>query len=466
MNRGKRFVKKTAIYTIGNFGSKILTFLMIPYYTFNIPTDEYGVYDVMIVTITLLMPVITLQTQEAIISGMIDKERDNSQIIKCTLSITLVNAVLFIVLFCIINPFFGIQYGWYFVAVLIIKSINTIVLQQVRGLSKTSLYAATGVIHTVVFLSFNIVFISVFHMGIEGLFVSEIIASAVGITIATARAPEIIKSLRVQSKKNELFRIIRYSLPLIPNNISWWLINASDRYVISFFLDSTANGIYAISYKFANILQTVTSLVYLAWQEISLEEYKSKDKDTFYSNFFNFYMKFLLSAVLIAICLTKFITVSFMASSYSDAWKYSAWLLMGVAYSALSAFLNSCYLANGNTGEILKGTLISGFINIAVDVALVNFIGIYAASLSTVVSAFILLLYRIRDNKKYYKLVVDYKAFWIMTGLCTAYSLLILLSEYYILDFCLLVPAIVLFILLNKNILGKVMKKILKKKAG
>ena len=87
MNRGKRFVKKTAIYTIGNFGSKILTFLMIPYYTFNIPTDEYGVYDVMIVTITLLMPVITLQTQEAIISGMIDKERDNSQIIKCTLSI-------------------------------------------------------------------------------------------------------------------------------------------------------------------------------------------------------------------------------------------------------------------------------------------------------------------------------------------------------------------------------------------
>ena len=87
---------------------------------------------------------------------------------------------------------------------------------------------------------------------------------------------------------------------------------------------------------------------------------------------------------------------------------------MGVAYSALSAFLNSCYLANGNTGEILKGTLISGFINIAVDVALVNFIGIYAASLSTVVSAFILLLYRIRDNKKYYKLVVDYKAFWIM----------------------------------------------------
>ena len=204
----------------------------------------------------------------------------------------------------------------------------------------------------------------------------------------------------------------------------------------------------------------------MAWQEISLEEYKSKDKDTFYSNFFNFYMKFLLSAVLIAICLTKFITVSFMASSYSDAWKYSAWLLMGVAYSALSAFLNSCYLANGNTGEILKGTLISGFINIAVDVALVNFIGIYAASLSTVVSAFILLLYRIRDNKKYYKLVVDYKAFWIMTGLCTAYSLLILLSEYYILDFCLLVPAIVLFILLNKNILGKVMKKILKKKAG
>ena len=463
MNRGKRFAKKTAIYAIGNFGSKVLTFLMVPYYTHNIPTGEYGIYDVLMVTIALVMPILTLQTQEAIIAGMIDKEQDNQQIIKSTLSIVLLNSGIILVLYALISRFINIQYGIYFIILLAIKSVYTIIHQYARGLSKTGLYAGTGIIYTLVFLGLNIINLSVFHTGIQGLLISETIAATLTTGVVLVGAPEIIKALRVKIDKSQLVRIIRYSLPLIPNNISWWLINASDRYVIGIFLGSVSNGIYAISYKFANIIQTVTSLVYLAWQEISLEEYKSKDKDAFYSSFFNSYMKLLLSGVLVAICCTKFITVTFLAEGYVDAWKYTSWLYMGIVYSSLAAFLNTCYLANGKTGEILKGTLLAGVINLVVDVALIKFIGVYAASLSTVVSAFVLLIRRIVDNKKYYKLVVDWKTLSGLTVLCTAYSLIILVTDRYILDFCLLVPAIILAVILNKNLIQIIMKKVLKR---
>ena len=463
MNRGKRFAKKTAIYAIGNFGSKVLTFLMVPYYTHNIPTGEYGIYDVLMVTIALVMPILTLQTQEAIIAGMIDKEQDNQQIIKSTLSIVLLNSGIILVLYALISRFINIQYGIYFIILLAIKSVYTIIHQYARGLSKTGLYAGTGIIYTLVFLGLNIINLSVLHTGIQGLLISETIAATLTTGVILVGAPEIIKALRVKIDKSQLVRIIRYSLPLIPNNISWWLINASDRYVIGIFLGSVSNGIYAISYKFANIIQTVTSLVYLAWQEISLEEYKSKDKDAFYSSFFNSYMKLLLSGVLVAICCTKLITVTFLAEGYVDAWKYTSWLYMGIVYSSLAAFLNTCYLANGKTGEILKGTLLAGVINLVVDVALIKFIGVYAASLSTVVSAFVLLIRRIVDNKKYYKLVVDWKTLSGLTVLCTAYSLIILVTDRYILDFCLLVPAIILAVILNKNLIQIIMKKVLKR---
>ena len=136
---------------------------------------------------------------------------------------------------------------------------------------------------------------------------------------------------------------------------------------------------------------------------------------------------------------------------------------MGIVYSSLAAFLNTCYLANGKTGEILKGTLLAGVINLVVDVALIKFIGVYAASLSTVVSAFVLLIRRIVDNKKYYKLVVDWKTLSGLTVLCTAFSLIILVTDRYILDFCLLVPAIILAVILNKNLIQIIMKKVLKR---
>ena len=463
MNRGKRFAKKTAIYAIGNFGSRVLTFLMVPYYTHNIPTSEYGIYDVLLVTISLIMPLLTLQTQEAIIAGMIDREKDNNQIIKCTLSIVLLNSITLALLYLIVRCFVEIQYGIYFMALLTIKSIYTIVHQYARGLSKTGLYAATGIIYTLVFLGLNIIQLSVLHTGIQGLLISETIASIVAIGMVTIGAPEIMKAIRVKINNSELRRIIRYSLPLIPNNISWWLINASDRYVIGIFLGSVSNGVYAISYKFANIIQTITSLVYLAWQEISLEEYKSNDKDTFYSNFFNSYMRLMLSGVLVAICCTKFITTTFLDAGYTDAWKYTAWLYMGVVYSSLASFLNTCYLAKGETGEILKGTLIAGVTNLAVDVALIRFIGVYAASLSTVVSAFVVLIRRIFDNKKYYDLAVDWKTLIGLSCLCTVYSSMILTTKKCLLDLILLVPAIMIVILLNKHLIQQILRKLLKR---
>lgn len=461
MDRGKRFAKKTLIYSIGNFGSRVLTFLMLPYYTYNIPAADYGVYDVFLVTISLIMPILTLQTQEAIISGMIDKEQDNQQIVKSTFLIVLLNSIAISVLYFVVSKFINIQYGIYFIALLTIKSIYTIVHQYARGLGKTGLYAATGIIYTLIFLGLNILQLSVFHTGIEGLLVSEAIASLISIIILFIGASEILSALKIKLDHAILKRIVKYSLPLIPNNISWWLINASDRYVIGIFLGSVSNGIYAISYKFANIIQTITSLVYLAWQEISLEEYKSRDKAAFYSNFFNSYMKLLLSGVFVAICCTKFVTLTFLSADYAEAWKYTGWLYLGIVFSALASFLNTCYLADGTTGELLKGTLMAGIINLVVDVALIKFIGVYAAALSTFVSSAALLVRRIVDNKKYYDLKVQWREFIGLSGGCVVASFIILTTDNFVPDLIMLAVALIVAVFVNQNLIRVVIGKIL-----
>ena len=419
MNRGKRFAKKTLIYTIGSFGSKFLTFILLPLYTYLIPTTEYGQYDLIVTTISLIMPLVTLQTQEAIITGMISEEIDNSQIIRSTSLILAVNSFITLIVVLGISQIYSIEYIWYILGLIITKGIFTIIQQYARGFKNSSLYAVSGIIYTLVFLSLNIYQLVILKAGISGLFLSEIFAAIFSTIIILLVEKRILKAICFKVDKKILKWIIIYSLPLVPNAISWWFINASDRYVINFFIGSSANGIYAISYKFANVLQTVTGLVYLAWQEFSLEEYKSKDKDSLLSKSFDIYAKFLLSLSIIGFCLSKYVIEFLLASEYKDAWKYTGWLFLGTVYIALASQLNTCYLANNKTISILKGTLISGLINIVVDVLLINEIGIFAASFSTAFSAFILVLLRIRDNKKFYDFKIDTKSFYILSGLAS-----------------------------------------------
>jgi O-antigen/teichoic acid export membrane protein len=462
MSRGKKFAKKTIIYSIGNFGSKVLTFLLVPYYTHYIATAEYGIYDILHTTISLLMPLVTLQTQEAIIAGMIDEEKDKSQIIKVTSLIVIGNCLVSLLLYFILSRFVTMQYGIYFILLLCIKSVFSITQQYARGFGKTKIYAVSGIVYTLLFLALNILQISVWHKGIVGLFVSEVVASGIVSVAILFLVPEIVISFKVAININEAKRIIKYSIPLIPNTICWWLINASDRYVIGFSLGNSANGIYAISYKFANVIQTITGLIYLAWQEISLEEYKSKDRDTFISTFFNSYMKLLLSGVLIAITMTRIVIKSFFAIEYHDSWKYTSWLYLGVVFTSLATFLNTCYLANGKTTEIFKGTFIAGITNLLVDIILIRYIGVFAASLSTLVSAFILLLHRVNDNKKFYSLEVNRKTFYIMSSLCLVFSILILCFDHWLADLMLFLSTVIISLVFNKDIIAIIYRKIRK----
>lgn len=453
MGRGEIFIKKTFIYTIGSFGSKFLSFIMLPVYTYLISSTDYGLYDLITTTITLLIPLVTLQTQEAIITGMISDDIDSTQVIRTTFAILIINSVITIICIVLLNIFLKIAYIEYVSCIIVVKSFFTIIQQYTRGFNNSKLYAVSGVIYTFIFLSLNIYELVILKNGIRGLFISEIIASVLTTIFIIIKEKRILESGFLPLNVRTLKWIILFSLPLIPNAISWWIINASDRYVINFFIGTSANGIYAISYKFANILQTLTSLVYLAWQEMSIDEYNCSDKDYFLSKSFNVYSKFLLSISAIAFCLSKFVIVNIMSPEYQNAWMYTGWLFLGTSYIALSSFLNTGYLVNNQTSKILKGTVLAGIINLVVDIMLINKIGLYAASISTAVSAFALILLRIRDNKKFYNFNVDIKSFTVLS-LYAVISFIIcsLYSSHWVVIICLII-SIIIFIYSNIDII-------------
>ena len=65
MGKLKYLSKNIALFSISNFVSKILVFLLVPFYTNVLTTYEYGIADVIQVTLLLLVPMVTLNIGEA-----------------------------------------------------------------------------------------------------------------------------------------------------------------------------------------------------------------------------------------------------------------------------------------------------------------------------------------------------------------------------------------------------------------
>ena len=73
-------MKNTGILTISNFSSKILVFLLVPLYTSVLTTEEYGTYDLIISTVTLVYPVITLNIADAVMRFSMDRNYDKKKV--------------------------------------------------------------------------------------------------------------------------------------------------------------------------------------------------------------------------------------------------------------------------------------------------------------------------------------------------------------------------------------------------
>ena len=408
------FFTKLSLYTICNLGTKLLAFLIVPYYTYVLSTEDFGYYDLLNVTTGLLTPLITLQTNEAVLKGCIDEKYDNLKIVKASATIALTNSCIFTIFFIILNIWFPIYCGGYYFVSLILLSIMGVIQQYSRALSNYKLYAISGTFYTFIFLISNVVNLSFLNTGIKGLFISSSIAAMFTIFLILLCLPEIRHSIFIKLDTSYLKWIVKYSLPLIPNTTCWWVISASDRYLIKIFLGNSANGIYAVSCRFALIISTLTNLVNLAWQEYSLKEYEHDKNSQLFSYAFNIYMKLLLCASSISMCIIRPFIDIFIQTEYSSSWNYIVYLFLGTIFMSLASFLNTSYLAEGKTINILQGTLLAGIVNILFDLFLIRYIGIYAAAISTMLSGITLLLIRISDNKKYLRFQVEWKSMTIL----------------------------------------------------
>lgn len=404
MSRSKELAKNTIILTVGKLCTQFVSFFLLPLYTAILAANEYGVADLFAAYVSLLLPLVCWQFDQGIFRFMIDVRGDQKKIRELFSSITLTNVfqcICFGFLFFLAQFFIRSEYKYYLLASVILNMWASVLMQFSRGLGKMLYYSVGSFITATSTVVLNVIFLVFLHMGAHGLFRSTLLAICINIVYLTV----VLKTWRyfdIRSFKISIVKeVAAYSLPLIPNQISGWVLNASDRAVISHFLGLTYNGIYAIAYKFSSLVATFYGFFNMAWVEIASVHFNDEDRDSFIQNMIQTALSFFCSVCLCIIAVMPFVFPIMIDKKYDPAFYHIPILLVAVIFQITVGLFSSVYIALKNSVDIAKTTLLGAVLNLVVHLSLIKFMGLYAASVSTLVSYAIVAVYRGFDIKRY-----------------------------------------------------------------
>lgn len=415
MNRKSKYEylsRNALLFSISMFGSKFLTFLLIPLYTSVLSTSEYGIADLITTSVMVLGYIFTLNIADAVLRFSIES-KNSEEIVAYGFRIIAAGSIILGVLLCLFGssnqvlwPKYCYVYMWvYFVGL----QFNTVFNNYLRAVDKVKAVAISGLLTTILTLVSNIIFLLLFDLKLQGYLLSMVIG-VIGTCIFQMIFIKIPLRYYLSLKcENQLkIEMLRYSFPLIFNGIAWWMNSSLDKYFITYFVGTATAGIYAVSYKIPTLLMIVQSIFNQAWNLSAIKEYDKNDDDGFFSQTYTFYNTLLVLVCSVLLVLNIPLAKFLFANEFYVARKFVPLLLISTLFSAISGFIGSIFSAVKNSKVYTVSTISAAVINTILNCLLIPKYEAFGAAVATATSFFFVWLIRLICSKKYIKWNVNF----------------------------------------------------------
>lgn len=409
MSKYKKLFSNTLIFTISEFASKFLVFFMLPIYTSYMTSSDFGTSDLINTTVNLLIPIFTLSISSAVMRFSLDKKNDIGQTFFIGLKVILLGILTLMLLYPLFSNFEAIDnYILLFYLMYIAQALDSFLDHFARGLSKIKLVGIVGIVKTLIVVFTNILLLIWLRLGIEGYLISYISASFVSTVILAFGTKPWKYSTFKNSNKLLKSEMIRYSIPLMPNSLSWWLNNSVNKYIIFLFGGASQLGMFAVASRLPTVLTTIQNVFGQALVLSVIDEYGKKQSENYYTKLYqgyNFVMVISCSLIMsLIIIFAKFL----FAKEFYGAWEYVPFLLISTVFGAMSGFLGTFYSASKKNSGMFITTLIGGIVAVISNLILVPLIGVMGASISTAISYILIWVLRLINTRKYVKLKINF----------------------------------------------------------
>lgn len=433
MNRYKYLFKNIGLLTISSFATKLLSFFLVPLYTNILTTTEYGTYDLFNTTVGVLLPILTLNVQDAVMRFVIDSKSNRKAIVSVAMKILLI-ANTIVAAGLIANSIFCMstlvkEYAIFFFLMFLVQSLSGVITYYVRGIDKIADLSISSVLVSVFTISCNVIFLAVFHWGLIGYFLANIIGPLAQCLYLIIRSDMIyVTDLRANFSE-EKKAMLDYCKPMIANSVAWWINNTSDRYVVIFFCGLAENGVYSVASKIPSILNIFQSIFSQAWTLSAVRDFDPEDKNGFFANTYRIYnclMVLICSAIIVG---DKLLARFLYAKDFYVAWRYVPWLTIAIVFGALSGYIGGFFSAVKNSKIFAQSTVVGAISNIILNFIMTPFMGALGAAIATAVCYFVVWVIRYWHSKKFIKLKIRLRRDIITYSLLVVQSIVLLFKD-------------------------------------
>ncbi len=462
MSREKDLFKNTLILSIGRFVPQLMSIITLPILTARLTKAEYGTYDLITTLIMLVIPIATLQIQSAAFRFLIDCRGDqlrSSEIISNIFIVTIpVSLVVCIGIQCAFPGLPGpvrLLVGSYF----FLDTIYLTMGQIARGLGKNRDYSIGAIMLSVINMLGVVLLVNFSGKGLWGVYASLTAANAIALIFIISKT-KLPAYLRMSVGSLGMIKeLLAYSWPMVPNNLSTWVLKLSDRLVITAFLGIEANAVYGVANKVPNILSMAQSIMVMAWQENASIAAKDTDARKYYSKMLDFCFSFMAGASALLIGATPILFRLLIRGDYAEAYFQMPVLILAMFFFAMSSYFGGIYIAFKKTVSVGITTMAAAAVNLIIDLCLVRVIGITAGSLSTLVAYIILYVYRMIDVQKFQKVNVNIQR-QALQVLVILVMLILCFLQRPLLNLINILAGIIVFIAFNRQPIGHMLKVI------
>lgn len=402
-NKYSTLVNNTVLISAGTFGSKLLTFLMVRFYTDFLTPSEYGTADLIIQTANLLIPLVSIGISESVFRFAVNDENRRKNVFSAGV-FTICAGSLFILaalpVMSVLSLFGGS--AWLLVMYTIASCFHSLCAQFVRAEGKTSLFAVQGLINTALVIVFNVFMLAVLDLGVTGYALSVAAADIICFVFLTVKE-RLWRQIVIHPGRQIFIDMLKYGIPLIPTTVFWWITSVSDRYMITAFMGNEANGIYAVACKIPTVLTLISSIFLEAWLFSAVSETVKKRREQlrFYSQIWNVFMSVMFAAGSIVMAFSKWEIALLADDEYYNAWRYIPLLAAATVFSAFVTFMGSVFSVKKKSLLSFWSAMAGAGINLLLNGILIpSCMGIQGAAAATFTSYFIVFIVRARSARR------------------------------------------------------------------
>ncbi len=453
MKKTSNLLKNTILFAIGSFGSRIISFLLVPLYTNYLSASEYGTADLVVTTYTLLLFIFSLSIFDAIFPFVIDNNLNRENILSYALKIIMIGSSILAGIIVIIPLFykeFVLYYGIYVLIGFILNAYNRLISNYLQAINKVKEVVIGGILQTILMLLLNILFVTVFSWGMHGYLIALLFGCGISfiyqVCIIIKRDYYHISKHRLDIDTRKA--IIIFTIPLIFNNICWWINSSIDKYFIIWICGADHNGLYSVASKIPSIMTMCVSFFLQAWGISAIKEFDTKDEDGFFSNTYRIFNTLITILCSLMILFMPTIAKILFAKDFFGAWKFSEVLVISGVFSALGSFIGAVFSSVKESKLYAVSTVSAAIINIVFNFILIPRLGVLGASVATVISFIFVWIVRLKKSYKFiqWKLSIGKD--------CLCYAMLVMQAvlgwnSYYVMQ---LIPFILIMIIQKHNI--------------